>query len=238
MGTRTTRTTRAMRVTRTERQHEEREEEEEHEEHEEHKDEERGEEGETETYLSKNRKLTWSSSAACKKRGRRGGTTDQKVPTRSRLRMTGTRTGTRTTRTMTPNTAGPTPYAVSRTRDIVSTFYLFFTPAIDKLIQETTNPEGFRKYGEGWKPMNNVDVHAYVGLLILAGVYRSRGEAVASLWDLESGRAIFCATMPLKLFYRHLKLIRFDDRKSRSARHATNKLATVREVWDMWADSE
>ncbi|XP_029687838.1 piggyBac transposable element-derived protein 4-like [Takifugu rubripes] len=84
--------------------------------------------------------------------------------------------------------------------------------------------------------MDETDLQAYLGLLILAGVYRSRGEAAASLWDAESGRPIFRATMPLKLFHTYSRLLRFDDRESRPARRVTDKLAAIREVWDKWVE--
>ncbi|XP_061923076.1 uncharacterized protein LOC133662903 [Entelurus aequoreus] len=130
---------------------------------------------------------------------------------------------------MTPR---PTRYAVSHAHDIVSTFYLFITPAIERIILEMTNLEGFHKYGDSWKKMDETDLQAYLGLLILAGVYRSRGEAATSLWDAESGRPIFRATMPLKLFHTYSRLIPFDDRESKPARRVTDKLAAIREVWD------
>jgi hypothetical protein len=40
-------------------------------------------------------------------------------------------------------TPGPTTCAVSYAHDIVSTFYLFITPAIEKIILDMTNLEGF-----------------------------------------------------------------------------------------------
>ncbi|XP_038854857.1 piggyBac transposable element-derived protein 4-like [Salvelinus namaycush] len=131
-------------------------------------------------------------------------------------------------------TPGPTAYAVSHARDFVSVFRLFVTPAIERIILDMTNLHGVRKYGDGWRAMDATDLRAYVGLLILAGVYRSRGEAAASLWDAESGRTVFRATMPLKVFHRYSRLLRFDDRQSRPARLATDKLAAIREVWDLW----
>ncbi|KAE8280226.1 hypothetical protein D5F01_LYC20780 [Larimichthys crocea] len=84
--------------------------------------------------------------------------------------------------------------------------------------------------------MDEIDLHAYMGLLILAGVYRSRGEATASLWDAESGRAIFRATMSLKVFHVYSKLVRFDDCETRAERRASDKLAAVRKVWDTWVE--
>ncbi|XP_042156473.1 uncharacterized protein LOC121839945 [Oncorhynchus tshawytscha] len=131
-------------------------------------------------------------------------------------------------------TPGPTAYAATQARDIASAFHLFVTPAIERIIVEMTNLHGARKYGDGWRPMDATDLRAYLGLLILAGVYRSRGEAAASLWDAESGRTVFRATMSLKVFHRYSRLLRFDDRQSRPARLATDKLAAIREVWDLW----
>ncbi|XP_062310092.1 piggyBac transposable element-derived protein 4-like [Osmerus eperlanus] len=131
---------------------------------------------------------------------------------------------------------GPTAYAVSHAHDIVSAFLFFVTPQIERVILDVTNREGYLKRGEEWKAMDATDLCAYIGLLILAGVYKSRGEAAASLWDVQSGRAIFRATMQLKLFYTYSTSIRFDDRGTRAARRATDKLAAIREVWDMWVE--
>ncbi|XP_055770072.1 piggyBac transposable element-derived protein 4-like [Salvelinus fontinalis] len=170
-------------------------------------------ERERETLLSKNGKIKWSSAA-------------YRGPDRPRA-----------IRQPCPAvTPGPTAYAASRALDIESAFRLFVTPAIERIIVDMTNLQGVRKYGDGWRPMDSTDLRAYVGLLILAGVYRSRGEAAASLWDAESGRTVFRATMPLKAFHKYSRLLRFDDRQSRPARLATDRLAAVREVWDLWEE--
>ncbi|XP_064867074.1 piggyBac transposable element-derived protein 4-like [Oncorhynchus nerka] len=169
--------------------------------------------GQRETLLSKNGKIKWSSVA-------------YRGPDRPRaIRRPGP--------VVTP---GPTAYAASRALDIESTFRLFVTPAIERIIVDMTNLQGVRKYGDGWRPMDSTDLRAYVGLLILAGVYRSRGEAAASLWDAESGRTVFRATMPLKVFHKYSRLLRFDDRQSRPARLATDRLAAIREVWNLWEE--
>jgi len=44
-----------------------------------------------------------------------------------------------------------------------------------------TNLEGGRVYGENWKNLDSSYFEAYVGLLLLTGVYRSNGEATTSL---------------------------------------------------------
>ena len=91
-----------------------------------------------------------------------------------------------------------------------------------------TNLEGHQKYGDNWKGLDE--------LLILAGAYRSQGKAAASLWDAESGRVIFHATMPLQIFHTYSRLLRFDDCEAGPARHATDKLVVIREVWVEWVE--
>lgn len=41
--------------------------------------------------------------------------------------------------------------------------------------------EGFHGYGDEWKKREGTDLGANMELLILAGVYRSRGKATSSL---------------------------------------------------------
>ncbi|XP_055079099.1 piggyBac transposable element-derived protein 4-like [Periophthalmus magnuspinnatus] len=132
---------------------------------------------------------------------------------------------------------GPTAAAREASRDVLSTFLAYFTPELEDIVIEMTNLEG---------PVDRTELRAYVGLLILAGVYRSRGEACESLWDAESGRAVFRATMPLKTFRSYSSVLRFDDRETREARRAAlsssssssssygDKLAPVRKLWDAW----
>ncbi|XP_051522644.1 piggyBac transposable element-derived protein 4-like [Myxocyprinus asiaticus] len=174
-------------------------------------DEEEIPQAERETFLSKNSKITWSLSPY----NNQGRMTAQNV-----IRMT----------------PGPTRHAVAHAQDIASTFYMFITPAIEKIILEMTNLEGLCKYGDNWKRMDEIDLRAYIGLLILAVVYRSRGEATCSLWDAETGRAIFRATMPLKVFHTFSRMLRFDNRESRPARRMRDKLAAIREVWEKWVE--
>ncbi|XP_053175982.1 piggyBac transposable element-derived protein 4-like [Scomber japonicus] len=129
---------------------------------------------------------------------------------------------------------GPTRYAVSRANSIKSTFELVMPKEIENIVLEMTNKEGRRVYGDNWNNKDQTDLQGYLGLLILAGVYRSSKEATSSLWHTHSGRAIFRATMPLKTFHIISRVIRFDDRSTRPARRARDKLAAIRQVWDKW----
>ena len=108
------------------------------------------------------------------------------------------------------------------------------TPSVEKDILEMTNLEGSHVYVDSWKDVDVTDLHAYIGLLILAGVYKSKSEATASLWNADTGRAIFPATMSLKTFSFFSHVIRFDDRETREGRRVRDKLAAIRDVWDEW----
>lgn len=165
-----------------------------------------------EYFQSKNEKMIWSSIPPCD--GRRMVTAEKAERETSRQ--------------------GPTLYARSRIEDIKSAFYLFLPKAIEESVLNMTNKEGQRVYGKKLRKMDQMDLQAYVGLLVLAGVHRSSKEATASLWNAESGRAIFRATMTLKMFHKISRVIRFDDKDTRKGRRARDKLAPIRDVWDTW----
>ena len=69
-------------------------------------------------------------------------------------------------------------------------------------------------FGNSWKDLDVTHLQAYNGLLILAAVYKPKGEATASLWNVDIG-AIFTATVSLKTFHVFSHVIRFDDRETR-----------------------
>lgn len=96
--------------------------------------------------------------------------------------------------------------------------------------------EGKFVFEEKWKPLNQTDLHAYLGIVLLAGVYKSLGEATASLWDEEYGRAIFRATMSLEKFHVISRVIRFNNHDTRVGRREKDKLAAIRDVWDTWVE--
>ena len=129
---------------------------------------------------------------------------------------------------------GPTRMAATRVYDIMSSFELFIPDVIQKIILDCTNLEGRRVFGERWKEMDQTHLYAYFGLLILAGVFRSKGESTESLWDAETGRELFRATMSLQNFQIISRTIRFDNREDRPARWQRDKLAAIRTVWDKW----
>lgn len=87
-------------------------------------------------------------------------------------------------------TPGPTPYAIARISSPVSAFDLLFAEDLMQLIQHFTNLQGKRSIKD-WKDVEEEELRAYMGLLILAGLYRSQHESTISLWDGVTGRVFF-----------------------------------------------
>jgi len=76
---------------------------------------------------------------------------------------------------------GITKYAVTRISGEMTTFQLFITKCIEDIIITNTNREGIRVCKEKWKPVNYIELQAYIGLLMLVGVYKSHNEAMEKL---------------------------------------------------------
>ncbi|XP_070604145.1 NADH dehydrogenase (ubiquinone) complex I, assembly factor 6 isoform X1 [Erythrolamprus reginae] len=133
-------------------------------------------------------------------------------------------------------TTGPTTYAISRISDIRSAFALFLNTTILNILIQMTNIEGQQVYGDKWHKLDVTALNAYIGLLLLAGVYKSYGEATKSLWNPETGRHIFRATMSLERFHEISRVLRFDNKTDRSERRAKDKLAPIRTVWNKWVE--
>lgn len=133
-------------------------------------------------------------------------------------------------------TPGPTRFSAARVEDEYTAFELLFPHNLKIMIVNYTNIEGKRVYLENWRDLNIADLDAYIGLLLLAGVYRSSNEATTSLWDEYKGRHLFRATMSLKKFKMISRVIRFDDRETRQRRRSNDKFAAIRELWDKWVE--
>ena len=94
------------------------------------------------------------------------------------------------------------------------------------------NREGIRVYKEKWKPTDYIKLQAYIGLLMLAGVYKSYNEAIENLWNKRKGQHIFHLTMSMKRFKIISRVIKFDNCSTRTHCRQTDKLAPIRELWD------
>lgn len=130
-------------------------------------------------------------------------------------------------------TPGPTHYATVRVRNVETAFDLFITEKMIDLMVDKTNLKA-RRTTKNWTDVDPIDIRAYIGLLILAGVYRSKGESTHCMWNDRSGRTIFRATMSLQRFREISRALRFDNRRQRSGGQKEDKLAPIRSLWEMW----
>lgn len=131
---------------------------------------------------------------------------------------------------------GPTRYCTTRVTDIKSVFQLILNNSLENIIIKMTNIEGRRVFGDHWQGLDETTLQAFIGLLLLAGVYRSHGESTKSLWNAETGRPIFRATMSLKRFHAISRVLRFDEKIDRQERRLRDKLAPIRDFWERWVE--
>ena len=78
-----------------------------------------------------------------------------------------------------------------------------------------------------------MEVRAFVGLIILADVYRSNHEPVSTLLSEREGKPVFTATMPRNRFSDIVRYLRFDDKASRVKQQQT---APFTDIWTMFTD--
>lgn len=124
--------------------------------------------------------------------------------------------------------------AAARCTDPLSAFLLFVTPIEDTILR-MTNLKGVQVFGAKWEMLELQTLRAYIGVLLLAGVYRSHGESTEELWNDDTGRSIFRAMMSLEMFKKIHRCVRFDDKSDRIERRVRDKLAPIRFVFDIWA---
>ncbi|XP_055388890.1 piggyBac transposable element-derived protein 4-like [Condylostylus longicornis] len=129
---------------------------------------------------------------------------------------------------------GVTRYAKSRIDTPKDAFLLYFPKQIEKIIIENSNAFGQAKYGLQHIEIDSNLLYAYIGVLILAGVYRSNNETTDELFDEDNGRPIFRAIMPQKTFRYLNSIIRFDNTMSRRQQSSSDKFEPIRDLFEKW----
>ena len=134
-----------------------------------------------------------------------------------------------------------------RKPSIREVFQLYVGEQIMSVVIRETNREAERCYHnwnsvhpdnqKRWKQLDWVECEAFIGLLLLAGVYRGSQESLEELWSRKYGRPVFLATMSLKRFKLILRFCRFDNKNTREERRSADKLAAIRDVWTMFVSS-
>lgn len=121
----------------------------------------------------------------------------------------------------------------------LESWQLLITDEIINIICIHTNKkitEFSEKYTSQGTHSNHVsllEMRAFLGLLLLAGVFKSGHEDVESLWATDStGRDVFRVTLSLKRFLFLLSALRFDDIDTRAERRENDRTALISEVFN------
>lgn len=77
-----------------------------------------------------------------------------------------------------------------------------------------------------------IEMKAFLGLLYFSGVHDNGYNYTARLWG-ALGSTVYRATMPRNRFVFLLETLRFDDKNTRVERKKTDKLAPIREIWEL-----
>lgn len=114
----------------------------------------------------------------------------------------------------------------------MDSFLSIFDAKIVDVIVKFTNIQA-SKSQTNWKPVDEVEIRAFIGLLIIAGVDRSSKKNYEEIYDSLHGMPIFKATMSKHRFKHIMQFMRFDDKNTRSVRRQKDKLAPIRDVFDL-----
>ncbi|OWA54364.1 putative PiggyBac transposable element-derived protein 4 [Hypsibius exemplaris] len=129
---------------------------------------------------------------------------------------------------------GVQPHAAARVNVIRDAFDLFFTVQMQAVILLHSHAEGLARYGDFWKPLTAEELCAYVGLLILMGVFKDATLSVADLWSNTDGRSTYSAVMSRTRFVQINCSLRFDDKSMRADRLKKDRIPHIRELLDFW----
>lgn len=140
--------------------------------------------------------------------------------------------------------SGPTADARARVKTIRDSFDYIFTDEIINTIVENTNIHALQcavqNIEEGHELPNFTEtsapeIRAFLGLLILWGVFQGHREASHAAWDgdIATKRPIFSATMSRNRFQELSHYLRFDNKATRYERSLLRRDAAISEIATM-----
>ena len=75
---------------------------------------------------------------------------------------------------------GPTAECKRKVISVEATFRLFFIDCMIEMIVKHTNEEGCRRHNQNWTCTDSAEIRRYIGVILLAGVFRSSNESIFS----------------------------------------------------------
>lgn len=84
-----------------------------------------------------------------------------------------------------------------------------------------------------YRPTNDVEIKALIGLLLVESVLKCNGEKMTSMFCKdEYSRPLFRASMSLKRYEILIMCLRFDESETREQRKRNNRAAAISEIFD------
>lgn len=114
---------------------------------------------------------------------------------------------------------------------------LFLSEEILLQVIKGTNVEGQRIANareKAWLKVDQLELKAWIGLCILSGSEKSWDVAVRELFGSPFQNPMYKATMSINRFEDIRRALRFDDKRTRPARLATEHMAAFRDMWEMF----
>ncbi|KAL4153702.1 hypothetical protein QTP88_001535 [Uroleucon formosanum] len=119
-------------------------------------------------------------------------------------------------------------------------FFLFFDEVVINIIVKSTNikisfvKENYERARDA-RETDDVEIKAFIGILILAGVSKSSRQNIFNLFDDSKGTRLETVylTMNVQRFRFLVRNLRFDDFTNRSERSEIDKLAPIRELFEV-----
>lgn len=134
---------------------------------------------------------------------------------------------------------GPIGDAKNKTREI-DCFRLFMDDTVINIIVTSTNnyidhvKERFERERDA-KNTDQNEIKAFLGILLLSGTLESNRKKTKQIWDNSFGSGVESCylTMSEKRFHFLMRCIRFDDIRDRLQRKEIDRLASIRELFEL-----
>ena len=82
--------------------------------------------------------------------------------------------------------------------------------------------------GSKWTNTNDIEIRAYIGLMIEAGMRKQGLYDYSDFWDPLFGTALYWVSMSKNRFFELCTHLRFDDPSTRSLRRNKDKFPPIR----------
>ena len=101
-----------------------------------------------------------------------------------------------------------------------------------KDVVKYTNIEGKRALQDKWCETDEIEIMAFIGILIHLGALKQNIFPTELIWDVQNGNALARSTMTRSRFLSLSKRLRFDDKEIRSERRNRDEFAPIRDIWE------